>query len=44
LQVIADIRRLEDLVDEPNDLVKAALREIIPIHSASAAAPRRVAA
>ncbi len=45
LQVIADMRRLEELVDQPNEVVKAALGEIIPLHGAPAAAvPLRAAA
>ena len=39
LEVIRDIGRLESLVNEPNDMLKAALREIIPVQSASDAVP-----
>ena len=39
LEVIRDIGRLEALVNEPNDMLKAALREIIPIQPASDAVP-----
>jgi FlaA1/EpsC-like NDP-sugar epimerase len=44
LEVIHDIGRLEQLVNEPNDVVRAALREIIPPAPALPAARRRVAA
>jgi len=45
LEVIRDIGRLQSLVDEPNDVVKAALQEIIPIHSEPIAElPRAMAA
>jgi FlaA1/EpsC-like NDP-sugar epimerase len=44
LQVIADIRHLESLVNEPNDVAKAALQEIIPLQDASPAIERRAAA
>ena len=44
LEVIHDIGRLEALINEPNDTLKAALREIIPVQSASDAAPLRKAA
>jgi FlaA1/EpsC-like NDP-sugar epimerase len=32
LEVIHDIGHLESLVDEPNEVLKAALREVIPMH------------
>jgi FlaA1/EpsC-like NDP-sugar epimerase len=44
LQVIADIRRLEALVDEPNEVVRAALSAIIPLHGAATAHVSRAAA
>jgi len=45
LEVIRDIGRLQSLVDEPNDVVKAALQEIVPIHSEPIAElPRAMAA
>jgi FlaA1/EpsC-like NDP-sugar epimerase len=44
VQVIADIRRLEALVDEPNEVVKAALAEVIPIHGTSTVIADRAAA
>jgi FlaA1/EpsC-like NDP-sugar epimerase len=44
LQVIADIRRLERVVNDPNEVVKAALGEIIPLYGESAEARHRVAA
>ncbi len=43
-QVIADIRHLESLVDEPNEIVKAVLGEIIPLHDASTPIDHRAAA
>ena len=39
LEVIRDIGRLEQLVDEPNELVRAALHEIIPLVGDSAKRP-----
>jgi FlaA1/EpsC-like NDP-sugar epimerase len=44
LQVIADIRHLESIVDEPNEVIRAALGEIIPLRDASIEARPRVAA
>ena len=44
LEVIHDIGRLEELVDEPNDVLKAALREIIPVPIVAEPAQRRAAA
>jgi FlaA1/EpsC-like NDP-sugar epimerase len=44
LEVIRDIGHLEFLVNEPNDTLKAALREIIPVEPAGDAAPLRQAA
>jgi FlaA1/EpsC-like NDP-sugar epimerase len=35
LEVIRDISHLEALVDEPNDVVRAALRQIIPVQPSS---------
>lgn len=39
-----DIRRLEMLLYQPNDLIKAALREIVPLQSSSDALEHRAAA
>ena len=48
LTVLNDIRHLSELVDEPNETVRAALREIIPVHEStpvsSPALPQRRAA
>jgi FlaA1/EpsC-like NDP-sugar epimerase len=44
LEVIRDIGRLETMVDEPNDAVRAALREIIPVQSAGMIIEQRAAA
>jgi FlaA1/EpsC-like NDP-sugar epimerase len=44
LEVIRDIGRIEALVDEPNEVVRAALREIIPVQLATASMRRRAAA
>jgi FlaA1/EpsC-like NDP-sugar epimerase len=44
LQVIADIRHLESLADEPNEVVRAALGEIIPLRGATTATRQRIAA
>jgi FlaA1/EpsC-like NDP-sugar epimerase len=44
LEVINDIGRLEELVDEPNEVVMAALREIIPVQCDTASIQQRVAA
>jgi FlaA1/EpsC-like NDP-sugar epimerase len=44
LQLIADIRHLESLVDEPNEVVKAALGDVIPLHGASTTIQHRAAA
>jgi FlaA1/EpsC-like NDP-sugar epimerase len=44
LQVIADIRHLEAIVEEPNEVVREALAEIIPIYGASGRVRRRAAA
>jgi FlaA1/EpsC-like NDP-sugar epimerase len=43
LEVIADISRLESLLKEPNDVILAALREIVPACGTSAAAQRQAA-
>jgi FlaA1/EpsC-like NDP-sugar epimerase len=43
LEVIADISRLESLLKEPNEVILAALREIVPACNASAAARRQAA-
>jgi FlaA1/EpsC-like NDP-sugar epimerase len=42
--VIHDVRRLEALVDEPNELIRAALGEIIPLHRVSDVPLERAAA
>jgi FlaA1/EpsC-like NDP-sugar epimerase len=44
LEVISDIGYLESLVDEPNDVVKSALREIVPIHATATTQLKRAAA
>jgi FlaA1/EpsC-like NDP-sugar epimerase len=44
LEVIRDIGHLESLVDEPNDVVKAVLAEIIPIQTTPEVIQRRIAA
>jgi FlaA1/EpsC-like NDP-sugar epimerase len=44
LEVIRDIGRLEGLINEPNDTLKAALREIVPIQPSCDAEPLRRAA
>jgi FlaA1/EpsC-like NDP-sugar epimerase len=44
LEVIRDIGRLEPLVDGPNDEVRAALQQIIPLPDTPAEAQRRAAA
>jgi FlaA1/EpsC-like NDP-sugar epimerase len=44
LEVIRDIGHLESLVNEPNDTLKAALRQIIPPHRAGSAIQHRSAA
>ena len=38
LRVIHDIARLESVIDEPHDRVKATLHEIVPIHALDSAA------
>jgi FlaA1/EpsC-like NDP-sugar epimerase len=43
LEVIADIGRLESLLNEPNDVLLAALREIVPARDSSGAAQRHAA-
>jgi FlaA1/EpsC-like NDP-sugar epimerase len=43
LEVIADISRLESLLQEPNDVILAALREMVPACGTSAAARRHAA-
>jgi FlaA1/EpsC-like NDP-sugar epimerase len=43
LEVIADISRLESLLKEPNEVILAALREIVPACGTSAAAQRQAA-
>jgi FlaA1/EpsC-like NDP-sugar epimerase len=43
LEVIRDIRRLEELVHEPNEIIRAALRQIVLPHLADESALRRVA-
>ena len=44
LAVMHDIRRLEELVDGPNEVIQAVLREIIPVHTASEVPDQRAAA
>jgi FlaA1/EpsC-like NDP-sugar epimerase len=44
LEVIHDIGRLETLVNEPNDTLKSALREMIPVQSVCDAVPLHRAA
>jgi FlaA1/EpsC-like NDP-sugar epimerase len=44
LEVIRDIGVLESLANEPNDAVKAALHQIIPLQATPAASQRRAAA
>jgi FlaA1/EpsC-like NDP-sugar epimerase len=44
LEVIRDIRRLEGLANAPNEVVKAALGEIIPVGAGAATADRLAAA
>jgi FlaA1/EpsC-like NDP-sugar epimerase len=43
LEVIADIGRLESLLNEPNEVLLAALREIVPARETSGAAQRQAA-
>ena len=43
VEVIDDIRRLEEVADEPNEIVRMTLREIVPLHESAPAAMLRAA-
>ena len=43
VEVIHDIRRLEQAADEPNEIVRMTLREIVPLHELTSPAMLRAA-
>jgi hypothetical protein len=44
LEVIRDVSRLEAIVDQPNEVVRAALGQIIPVQSSTTTHHQRAAA